>query len=445
MGLMSGPPLTERSTLGTGVVGGSGQWGPGASELYPRRLPMATGRPLVTADTGLKHSAVWACIRLRNDLISTLPIDVFRKVNLGNGPVQVECPVPSVLVTPGGVEGSITGPSVPQILWPEWCYSSGVELDRTGNSIGLIREKDGNGMPVRIDLQASSDCGFRGVGSQITKYRIGNKWYDPPDIWHERQFTVSGIPIGLSPIMYAATAIGQYMAVEEFATEWFASGAIPRARLKNTARTIPPGEAQKVKDAWRASLAFGEPFVHGSDWEYDMLQAQAASNDWIEAKNFSINDIGRFFGVPGDLIDAVMKSGTRITYQNITQRNLQFLIMHLGPSIIRREKSLSCLLLRPRYVKLNTDAILRMDPATRAAMLKTQIDSRILAPSEARELDNRPPFTESQLKEFDRFWPPKVSPPIGGQGGSPLTSGPNDLPNSPDEGAPDDATGGEPQ
>jgi hypothetical protein len=50
-----------------------------------------------------------------------------------------------------------------------------------------------------------------------------------------------------------------------------------------------------------------------------------------------------------------------------------------------------------------------MDPASRAAMLKLQIDSRTLAPSEARALDNRPPFTEAQMDEFDRFWPPKVA------------------------------------
>src|SRR5258708_21525730 len=188
MGLISGTPLLKRGTLGTGIVGGSGQWGPGAGELVPRRTPLQPGAPLVNSDTALRHSAVWACIRLRNDLISTLPVDVFRRVNLGDGPIQVECPVPPVLVMPGGEK----------VNWPEWAYSSGVELDRSGNSIGIIRERDGNGLPARIDLQASADCGFRGLGSEIIEYRIGPKWDQPQDIWHERQFTVSGRPVGLS-------------------------------------------------------------------------------------------------------------------------------------------------------------------------------------------------------------------------------------------------------
>jgi phage portal protein BeeE len=130
-----------------------------------------------------------------------------------------------------------------------------------------------------------------------------------------------------------------------------------------------------------------------------------------------MGDIARFFGVPGDLIDAAV-SGSSVTYANISQRNLQFLIMNLGPAVGRREDTFSRKLVSgPRYVKLNTDALLRMDPAARAQMFKTQIDSRTLAPSEARALEDRPPFTEDQLAEFDRLFgsrsvptPPPTAP-----------------------------------
>jgi hypothetical protein len=55
-------------------------------------------------------------------------------------------------------------------------------------------------------------------------------------------------------------------------------------------------------------------------------------------------------------------------------------------------------------VKLNTDALLRMDPEARARTIGSQITNRTLAPSEARALENRPPFTEDQLAEFDRLF-----------------------------------------
>jgi len=111
-----------------------------------------------------------------------------------------------------------------------------------------------------------------------------------------------------------------------------------------------------------------------------------------------LQDVSRFFGVPADLIDAAIAGGPNITYANITQRNLQFLVMHLGPAVVRRENALSQLLPRPRFVKLNSDALLRMDPLTRAQMIQTQIQSRVLAPNEARALDNRKPFTPEQIK-----------------------------------------------
>jgi len=46
-----------------------------------------------------------------------------------------------------------------------------------------------------------------------------------------------------------------------------------------------------------------------------------------------------------------------------------------------------------------------MDPASLATMLGAQITSRTLAPSEARAEDNRAPFTEEQMAEFDRLFP----------------------------------------
>jgi HK97 family phage portal protein len=350
----------------------------------------------------MRHSAVWACLRLRADLISTLPLDVYRKVQLvqGEPPIQVEAPKTPILISPGGERCNIV----------EWLYSSQVELDRSGNAIGIIREVDGAGFPARIDLQPSAICAIGIKGGELAYYRIDNTEYPPEKIWHERQYTSAGSYVGLSPVMYAAYTIGEFFSVQDFVTSWFTGGAVPRARLRNKEKKLVGPEAAVVKEAWRAAVAMGEPFVHGSDWEYELIQAEQASSDWLDAMRFSHADIARFFGVPSDLIDASVSTKT-ITYASITERNLQFLIMNLGPAIIRRENALSALLPRPRYVKFNSDAILRMDAKTKAEMIKIRVDGRVLAPSEARALDNLPPFTESQLAEFDALAPAPAPAP----------------------------------
>lgn len=371
---------------------------PTAAELIPRRPPASgTGTAVVTNETALRHSAVWACLRLRANLVSTMPVDLYRRV----AGVQVEVPKPPVLINPGGE----------RVDMQEWLYSSQFDLDRSGNTVGLITARDGLGLPARIELQPIADVAVR-VRDGVLKYRIGGVDYDPPEVWHEKQYTVAGLPVGLSPVAYAAWSIGEYLSIQEFALDWFGNGAVPAAQLRNKSKTITDPQAATVKERFKAAVAGRDIFVTGSDWEYQMIQAEQAGSSWIEAKNFGIADIARFFDCPGDLIDAAVSTGN-ITYASITQRNLQFLIMHLGPAVARRENALSKLTSRPRFVKLNTDALLRMDPKTRADTLKVRLDSRTLTPTEARALEDLPPLTEADMAEFDRVYGPPKSTPTG--------------------------------
>jgi len=369
----------------------------GAQDLIPSRSVSRTvGAVNVTNDTAMRHSAVWACLRLRADLVSTMPVDVYRRV----GDIQIEMTKPPVLVNPGGERVDIC----------EWMYSSQVDLDRTGNTIGLITERNAANLPQRIDLQPINTCSIREKNGVLT-YWIDGKPYPAEKVWHERQFTIAGLPVGLSPVAYAAWSIGQYESAQKFALDWYGTGGIPKGQLRNTEQgAVGEDVAIAAKGRFKTAVESNDVYVTGKDWEYKPFQAEAVGAEWLEAQKYGIGDVARFFGAPGDLIDAAVSSGS-ITYANITQRNLQFLIMHLGPAVYRRERSLSKLLPAPRYVKLNTSALLRMDDQTRASVIKTKIDARILAPSEARELDNLPPFTEAQLAEFDRvFGPPKAAP-----------------------------------
>lgn len=365
---------------------------PVETQIPSRNVSGSPGVGRITNDTALRHSAVWACLRVRADLISTMPIDVYRRI-LG---FQVEVNKPPILVNPGGARIGIN----------EWMYSSQIDLDRAGNAFGLITERNAMGLPARIDLQNLGSCSVRRKKGVLT-YRIENKDYTPEQVWHERQFTVAGLDVGLSPIAYAAWAISEYLSLERFALDWFGGGAIPSVHLKNTAKTMLDTDADAVKARYRATVNSGDAFVSGMDWELSPIQAAEHGTAWIEAQKYGVADIARFFGVPGDLVDAAVASRS-ITYANITQRMLQFLIVNLGPAVVRREYALSSLLPQSRYVKLNTNAtILRLDPQTRADVIAVQLESRQLAPSEARELENRPPYTAAQLQEFtDLYGPP---------------------------------------
>ena len=378
--------------------------------LVPSRLPQKTGSVLVSPDTALRSPAIWAALRLRADLISSMPIDVFRRV----GGAQVSCVTPPILVNPGGDDVGIQ----------EWLYSTQFELDRTGNAFGIISETDAIGKPRRIDLVPSAGVIVRvnKISGEVS-YKIGGKTYPKNEIWHERQRTVPGLVMGLSPISYAAMTIGQYQSALEFGLEWFANGGhIPGGIFKNLSKQVSATESDAIKTRFKAAVDGRDVLVTGSEWEYSTVNVQQNESQFLQTQEYSERAAAMFIGVPGDLIDVAPTGKTSLTYANITQRNLQFLIMNLGPAVARRETALSLWLPQPRYVKFNTDSLLRMDPDTRATMFASQIMSKQRTPSEVRELDNYAPFTPAQIQEFEELGIVAEAPPVV----APVTV-PNDI------------------
>lgn len=401
-----------RSATLTGYYGDFA--GATAGDLIPSRTTSVSANlPVVTPDTALQHSGVWAALRLRANLLSTMPLDVYRKVN----GVQVELPKPPVLKAPSG----------DRVTMQEWLYSTQIDLDRTGNAFGLITERNGTGLPNRIDLVPSLDVAVRVRDGKLS-YKIGAQIYEPEQVWHEKQYTVAGLPVGLSPVAYAAYTLTKHRSINDFALTWFGGGGVPRGHLRNKMQTMSPAAADAVKTKFKSTVTAGDVFVTGADWEYSMIQAEQTGMEWLEAEARTGLDIARFFDVPSDMIDAAV-AGQAITYANITQRNVQFLVMHLGPTINRREEALSRLTPGQRFVKLNTDSLLRMDPASRADMHRVMIESRVLTPDEARELENRQPLKPNQVEQFiDLFGDPNTAE-IGSTG--PPVAAPTKAPKQP--------------
>lgn len=369
----------------------------GAQDMIPTRSlggGRKVGNQVVTDDKALRNSVVWACLKLRSGLISTFPVDQFRDV-LG---LQTEWPYkPAILTDPGGLKVGIR----------DWLAMTQTDLDRSGNTIGLIVERSTarspyypEGLPSRIELQPASACTYLERDGKPDQWRISGKFYDPSEVYHEATNRVAGLKVGLPTVLYAALAIGETLSMQQHSLDWFGSGGIPKARMKNLAKRLGPTDIAIAKQWYADTINNGDVLVTGNDWEYDMIQAETAGNEFIEGRKLSGSDICRYFNTPADLVDVQASSGGSITYANISQRNLQFLIHHLGPTVIGREEALSRMLPRPRYVKLNTDALLRMDPLSRQQLIRSQIESRTLANSEARALDNRKPLTQADKDEF---------------------------------------------
>lgn len=358
--------------------------------MLPGRSGSPVGAAVVNGDTALTQSAVWAALRLRADLVSSMPVHVYRQAN----GLRLDIPTPPVLTNPGG----------PACRLAEWLYSTQIDLDRYGNAFGIIRARDGMGKPSHIELVAARSVTVQ-VKDGTPTYKIGGETYAAQNVWHEKAYTVPGSVVGLSPIAYAAMSIGRYLSAERFSAEWFSGGQVPKGHLKNTARKVSAADAMVAKARFNRIFETGGVFVSGNDWEYDPIFAESNDMSFLDSMNASTVDIARFIGVPGDMIDAPSQ-GQSLTYANIGQRNLQFLIMHLGPALRRREDALSSgLLAAGRYVKFDAAGVLlQMDPLTAMNVVSGQIMRRYLTVDEARAGENRPPLTEADYQAFDRLF-----------------------------------------
>ncbi|GAA4627285.1 phage portal protein [Cellulomonas oligotrophica] len=375
--------------------------------LAARGVGSRAGSSRYGEQSALKHSVVWGAQRLRADLLSLMPVDVYRTL----AGVRVEAPKPAALVTPWEI-----AEDQPMSIG-EWVWATQAALDRTGNAVGIVHSRDGHNLPARIEPVHPEHVSFRGKGSTITEYRIAGEIVAAKHLWHERQYTVAGIPWGLSPLAHAALQLSAGMGALQFAVDWFENGAAPAAHLKNSQTTLSPGQAGEIRAQFETQVRNGGTFVSGKDWSYNPIAAKASEAAFIEQQEQSDVALCRYLGVPADMLDVATGATGSLTYANISQRNLQLLVMNLGGAVKRREEAFARLAPAGYFVKLNRSAVLAMDDKTRAEVVKLRIDSRTLTPDEARDLEDQAPLSEDQYQQFDRLWPARTNQPTTQGGG----------------------------
>lgn len=365
------------------------------------------GTVAITNDSAMRNSAVWACLSLRAGLVSSFPVQVFRAdPKTGRDFLMT---TPPVLVAPNGWRLSVR----------EFLYSTQVDLDRAGNAFGLVTEFSALkterwplGIPAKIELLQLGQVSVRRreKDGELLYRVVGingvTKEYTYEHIWHEKAYTISGLDVGLSPVAYAAFALGGYLSAQEFALAWFNGSGMPAAHLKNLGKQLNKPEAEAAKSSYLASVKAGGVFVSGQDWDLKPLAATTAQTEFINTMQYGVPDIARFFGCPADLIDGAV-AGASVTYANLSQRNLQFLITKLGPAVDGREDALSTLTPAPRRVVLDTSTLLQLDHLQQAQLDSERIGSRLRAPSELRARDNLLPYTPEQMQEFADLFPVK--------------------------------------
>lgn len=368
--------------------------------INQRRMGGSSVSASVDDGTAMRHSAVWACVRLIAGVGSTLPIDQFRVVNGEQTPMSLA----QVLADPS----ADVSPSV-------WRYQFWSSLLLAGNAYGLITEFTASGFPRRIDILSPNDVTWHDEnGRWVTKVRNQqvDRW-PVGRLWHASMFASPGQPFGLSPIAHAARSINTGLEAEKFGGDFFTGGGHPTSILK-TDQSPTPEQAKSAVDALTAATKDRRPVAFGSGWDLQQVQINPTDSQFLDTQRFTVEQIARVYGVFPEMIGAAT-SGSSVTYANREQRAADWLTYGLVPYLVPIEEAMSTLIPRPQRVKANVSAVLRSDLKTRyesyamAADIGSKGGVPLLTVNEMRDLEDLPPVDGGDV--FSPTTPPTPAVP----------------------------------
>jgi HK97 family phage portal protein len=336
--------------------------------LADQGTPTAAGEA-VTTDSAMRLSAVWACIRLLSDAVSTLPVHAYRRGERDPLP-----DLPPLLRSPAA------GMSL-----PDWLYGAMVSLLVAGNCYGRVVARSGAGLlPAQVELLHPDRVGVSVNGDGMVTYRLNGTELDPADVWHVRAYVFPGSVVGLSPIQPARQAVGLGLAAERFGGRWFGDGATPQGVLTSDQR-INTEQAEALRDRWDARHKGRRRIaVLGDGAKFQPITVPPEESQFLETTKANVATIARFYGVPPEMVAG--ETAGHMAYTSPELRSLDLLTYAVRPWLVRLENAISALLPRRLTVKFNADAIVRVDLKTRYEAHEIGLRAGFLTLAEVREL-----------------------------------------------------------
>ena len=342
--------------------------------------PLVPGRPAysspagvdVNADTAIRMSTVYACVRLLGDTIGSLPLSAYvrrgrQRISYaavyGSQPEWVSRPNPDAtrlefyeqIVTSLNLHGNAFILTVRDELGDVielYCINpQNVRIRRPNADAEIYYE-----VTIGTNSQNSLYDGLQSAEG-ATKTMILTK----REMLHIPLFRLPGQLLGLGPIGAARITLGSAMAAEVYAASYFGNAANPGGVIES------PGEMteEQITDIARNwNLSHTGPYRAGKlgiltgGASFKPLTLNAADAQLLEVRRFGVEEIARLFRVPISLLGHPVAGA--MSFASVEAQNLSFVQHSLRPLLERIEQALSPLLPEPDgFIKFNLDALLR--------------------------------------------------------------------------------------
>ena len=358
---------------------------------------------LVNSRTALQVSPVWAAVSLLSGDISTLPLHVYNRVDTEAGRGKENAtnhPLWSLLYRHTGYETANIWLQtlIAQALLFGDGYSR-IHRTRTGRVTGLeFMHADS----VKMIKKKMGDRTVRAYEWTAPKGSSGNETVVPlgeDDVFHLRGLTLSDWG-GLSLIDYARNTIGRQIAAEAFGDDLYSEhGAIsgfftPEFEMSKEAQEhfvrYIKKRHQKSGGGKRFRYSLLDPGM-----KYQDAGVNAKDAAMVEALEFGVEDVARFFQVPSYKLGATKGDA----YKTVEAKQTDYLRSSLMVWLKRVESEGNYKLRSTQeqrrdspFIEFKFDAILRGDSEARMKSHTMAIQWGIKSRNEARAEENLNPY-----------------------------------------------------
>lgn len=343
-------------------------------------------------DRALQLSTVWACVKLKSNAISTLPLFIYERTEVnGRESRRVAREHPLYRLLHDSPNADMTA----RDFW----NSIQVRLDTWGNAY-VLKTFSGARIIALDPLDPALMTVRRPVGGTVRFIYAdpaGRKEYTERDIWHIKGFTEDGLT-GLSPIGVGARSMARAQSAEAASSALF-SGDMRPSGVVSVDPILTKDQRTQMQDAITNGIfgdaRMGRQYLLEGGAKYQQLTINPVDAQLIEQVNASVEDLCRWYGVP----PAMIGHGTAVSNWGTgrEQQNMGFLQYVIDPDLVGIEQSIAKNLLTPAerlryFAEFSREGFFRMDSAGRSAYYDKMIKAAVYTPNFCRSLENLEPL-----------------------------------------------------
>ena len=340
---------------------------------------------VVTSDTAIQHSIVYACNQIIADAIASVTLQLMEYDGVKRKPAK-EHPAYQLLKSqPNPFNTSF-----------EWRQMLVTDINLRGNHYSqIVRNKAGQVIgiyPLYADLV---DIKIRDNGQLVYIYQHPEKGNIP--LSQDEILHIKGIPDasglkGLNPIEYNRKSLELSMTTEQFGINFFKNGAHGSGILEHPGRLSDEAYERLKKDfeeKYQGLINSGKPIILEEGMKFTRLSITNEDSQFLQTRKYQKAEIAAIFKVPLFMLNDLEKA----TFNNMEQMGIYFVMYTLMPWAVKIEQALSKSLLtaeeRKKYFfKFNLNTLMRGDFKTRTEGYRTMINMGMLSPNEARSLED---------------------------------------------------------